>query len=88
MHMHFRAVIDEVEGKVRAHAVDFEAVGEGATRQAALAALREALLARLAPEAVAPPEDEEPTTLEIEVVPNDAEDHAREPTGPGDSCAK
>jgi hypothetical protein len=66
--MRIRATIQRADGKIRASCLDMEAAGEGATREEALAALREAVHGRLSPEAVAPPEHPSPPAFEIVIV--------------------
>ena len=83
--MRIRATIQHVDGKVCASCLDLEAAGEGATREEALAALREAVSERLSPEAVAPPPHPQTPVIEIIVVDCEEPDHARKPTGPGDA---
>ena len=82
--MRIRATLEEIDGKLRASCIDFEASGEGATREQALAALKEAVRDRLAPEAVAPPAQSLVVPIDVVLIEGNAVEHAKEPTGPGD----
>jgi hypothetical protein len=77
--MRIRATIQDADGKIRATCLDLEAAGEGATRDEALAALREAVRERLSPEAVAPPEHSPAPAIEIVIVEGEPTDGSEEP---------
>jgi hypothetical protein len=83
--MLFRATLRETGESWLATCLDLEAYGEGKTREEAIESLRIAIEERETPEAVAPPEVNQTSGVEILVVGQHVDERAREPTGPGDA---
>ncbi len=77
--MRVHAVIQLVEGHFEASCLEFEAIGEGPTRDQALESLRSAIQEREQPEAVAPPESSAPPSVEIVVAEDEAEESLSAP---------
>ena len=71
--MRFRATLQHVDRGWLATCLDMEASGEGATREAALDSLRDAIAERETVEAVAPPEATRAPRVELLVVGDEAE---------------
>jgi hypothetical protein len=64
------ATIEASDGGYVAECLEYDVRGEGADREAALSALREALFERaIRPQAVAPPSHPDDEAIEIVVVP-------------------
>jgi predicted RNase H-like HicB family nuclease len=86
--MLFRATLQRTGECWLATCLDLEASGEGKTREEAIESLRIAIEERETPEAMAPPEVDQTSVVEILIVGQHTDERAQEPTGPGDASGE